>query len=66
MNPSSPRLLDQVRSVCRIRHYRISTERVYVHGIKRFIYFHGKRHPVRLGASHVLHRGTSVRSPLDR
>ena len=53
MNPSSPRLLDQVRSVCRIRHYSISTERTYVQWIKRFIYFHGKRHPAQLGASHV-------------
>ncbi|QXD14403.1 integron integrase [Rhodocaloribacter litoris] len=53
MNPSSPRLLDQVRSVCRTRHYSISTERAYVQWIKRFIYFHGKRHPAQLGASHV-------------
>ncbi|QXD16473.1 phage integrase N-terminal SAM-like domain-containing protein [Rhodocaloribacter litoris] len=53
MNPSSPRLLDQVRSVCRTRHYSISTERACIQWIKRFIYFHGKRHPAQLGASHV-------------
>jgi integron integrase len=40
-----PRLLDQVRDAIRRRHFSYRTEETYVHWIKRFIYFHGKRHP---------------------
>jgi integron integrase len=49
----SPRLLDQVREVVRRRHYSYRTEQTYVHWIKRFIYFSGKRHPRELGAEEV-------------
>ena len=43
-----PKLLDQVRDVIRRKHYSIRTEQAYVDWIKRFILFHGKRHPVDL------------------
>ena len=43
--PSKPKLLDQVRDVMRLRHYSIRTEQSYVDWIRRFILFHGKRHP---------------------
>ena len=49
----SPKLLDQVRDRLRTRHYSIRTERAYVDWIKRFIWFHGRRHPRELGASEV-------------
>src|SRR6266542_1046802 len=42
---SSPRLLDQVRTVIRVKHFSLSTERAYVGWIRRFILFHHKRHP---------------------
>jgi integron integrase len=45
-----PRLLDQVREVIRLRHYSIRTEQAYVQWIRRFILFHGKRHPREMGA----------------
>ena len=45
-----PRLLDQVRELIRIRHYSIRTEQAYVQWIRRFILFHGKRHPRDMGA----------------
>ena len=45
-----PRLLEQVRSRLRVKHYSIRTERAYVDWIKRFIRFHGKRHPKDMGA----------------
>jgi integron integrase len=45
-----PRLLDQVREAIRIRHYSIRTEQAYVDWIRRFILFHGKRHPREMGA----------------
>ena len=44
-----PRLLDQVRQAIRTRHYSQKTEEGYVHWIRRFIFFHNKRHPGRDG-----------------
>jgi integron integrase len=43
------KLLDQVRQAIRKRHYSDRTENVYVHWIKRFIFFHNKRHPIEMG-----------------
>ena len=43
--PQKPKLLDQVRQTIRMRHYSPRTEETYVHWIKRFIFFHNKRHP---------------------
>lgn len=48
-----PKLLDRVRDRIRIRHYSIRTETQYVQWIKRFILFHGKRHPQEMGAAEV-------------
>ena len=45
-----PRLLDQVRAAIRTRHYSLRTEQAYLHWIKRFIFFHDKRHPKDMGA----------------
>lgn len=45
-----PRLLEQVRARLRVKHYSIRTERAYVDWIRRFIRFHGKRHPRDMGA----------------
>jgi site-specific recombinase XerD len=53
MESREPRLLDQVRQAIRIRHYSRRTEEAYVHWIRRFILFHGKRHPRELGAREV-------------
>lgn len=50
---SPPKLLDQVRARIRVKHYSIRTEDQYVHWIRRFIFFHGKRHPREMGASEV-------------
>jgi integron integrase len=51
-NPKT-RLLTQVREVIRVKHYSIRTEQAYVNWIKRFIFFHGKRHPREMGAREV-------------
>lgn len=48
-----PKLLDQVRDRIRVKHYSIRTETQYVQWIKRFILFHGKRHPQEMGAVEV-------------
>ena len=50
---AAPKLLDQVRARIRVKHYSIRTEDQYVQWIKRFIFFHGKRHPRDLGAADV-------------
>lgn len=47
------RLLDRLRNATRVRHYSIRTEGVYVDWARRFILFHGKRHPLDLGAAEV-------------
>jgi hypothetical protein len=44
-SPAKPKLLDQVRSAIRVKHYSYRTEETYVNWIKRFILFHHKRHP---------------------
>ncbi len=51
--PVPPRLLGRVRDQIRLKHYSIRTEQAYVEWIKRFIRFHGKRHPAKLGAPEV-------------
>ena len=51
--PRKPKLLDQVRHRCRLRHLARSTEKAYVAWIRRFILFHHKRHPLEMGAKEV-------------
>ena len=48
-----PRLLDRVRDRIRRKAYSIRTEKSYIHWIKRYIYFNGKRHPAELGRAEV-------------
>jgi hypothetical protein len=45
------KLLDQVSEVMRFKHYSLRTERTYREWIKikRYILFHGKRHPREMG-----------------
>src|SRR5215475_7945600 len=47
------KLLDQVSDVARFRHLSLRTEETYRAWIKRYILFHGKRHPRDLEAQHV-------------
>ena len=47
------RLLDRVRDAVRARHYSIRTEEAYVGWIRRFILFHGKRHPDLMGEPEI-------------
>jgi hypothetical protein len=48
--PRPPRLLDRVREAIRLRHGSPRTEKSYVRWIRRYILFHGKRHPAEMGA----------------
>jgi hypothetical protein len=45
-----PRLFDVVRDAIRRRHYSYRTEETYLHWVRRFILFSGKRHPRDMGA----------------
>jgi integron integrase len=48
-----PPLLQRVRSALRTAHYSHLTEKAYVGWIRRYILFHGKRHPIEMGAAEV-------------
>ncbi len=51
--PQPPKLLDQLREAIRVRHYSISTEKIYVMWVRHFILFHQKRHPAEMGAAEI-------------
>ncbi len=51
--PRQPRLLDRVRVALRARHYSGRTEEAYVGWIRRYIFFHDKRHPAEMGAPEI-------------
>ena len=51
--PPKPKLLDQIRQTIRTRHYSDKTEKVYVHWIKRYIFFHNKRHPLEMAEPEI-------------
>src|SRR5262245_35019784 len=50
---AKPKLLDQVRQAIRTRHYSVKTEESYLGWIKRFIFFHNKRHPAEMGETEI-------------
>ena len=52
-NPKPPRLLDRVRDAVRRKHYSYRTEQTYLHWIRRYIWFHDRRHPAEMGAAEV-------------
>ena len=49
-----PKLLHRVRTALRVRHMSLRTEEAYVGWIRRYIRFHGLRHPDLLGAGEVV------------
>ncbi len=48
-----PHLMDRLREAIRVRHYSWRTEEAYRQWVRRFILFHGKRHPESLGEPEV-------------
>ena len=51
-NPKA-RLLDQCREVLRFHHLSLRTEESYIQWIRRYVVFHGKRHPKELGKREI-------------
>ena len=47
------KLLDLVRDKIRFKHYSYSTERTYMHWIKRYIVFHQMKHPIEMGKTEI-------------
>lgn len=47
------KLLDDVRNTIRRKHYSIRTEKAYVGWIKRFILYHEKTHPKKMGVKEI-------------
>lgn len=50
---TAPRLLERVRRVIRSRHYSPKTEKTYVSWIRRYVLYHGKRHPAEMGPEEI-------------
>ncbi len=51
--PRAPKLFDQLRDRLRLKHYSLRTEQAYVQWVKRYIFFHGKRHPSEMGKPEI-------------
>jgi integron integrase len=49
-----PTLVARLRGALRSRHYSRRTEEVYVAWVRRYVRYHGLRHPAELGASEVM------------
>ena len=52
-SPKPPKLLDRMREALRVRHYSYRTEQAYLDWARRYILFHGKRHPAEMSAAEV-------------
>ncbi len=50
---NKPKLLDQLSDSIRLHQYSMATERSYVHWVRRFILFHGKKHPKTMGKEEI-------------
>ena len=53
LDDKKPKLLDQVRQIIRVKHYSMRTEESYINWIKRFIFFHDKKHPIEMGEEEI-------------
>ena len=53
ISPQSTRFLDRFRNFIRLRGLAYKTEKTYVFWIKRFIRFHGRKHPEAMGSGEV-------------
>lgn len=50
---AKPKFLERVRTILRTRHYSLRTEEAYLGWMRRYILFHGKRHPQEMGGPEV-------------
>ncbi len=52
--PRPTKLLERMRTLMRLRHYSYRTEQAYLVWARRYIYYHGKRHPEVVGKEGVV------------
>lgn len=53
MEPRPKKLLDRVREAVQRKHYSRRTGESYIHWIRRYIFFHHKRHPQEMGSTGI-------------
>lgn len=53
MSQRPKKLLEQVQDVIRLKHYSYQTEKTYIYWIRRYIFFHDKRHPKDMGSNEI-------------
>jgi len=53
ISTTPPRLIEQLKSVLRTKHYSRKTEQAYVFWVRRFVLFHNKRHPKEMGEQEI-------------
>jgi len=51
--PHKSKLLELCRERCRVKHYSLRTEEAYLGWVRRFIFFHNKKHPIEMGGPEV-------------
>lgn len=51
--PGKPKLLDRLARALRARHYSLRTEQAYAHWVRRYVIFHGRRHPIEMGEAEI-------------
>jgi hypothetical protein len=56
------KLLDMARDTLRRKHLSYRTEQTYIYWMRKFILFHGKRHPLDMGETEVSHFRQKTRS----
>ncbi|MFO7914333.1 MAG: phage integrase N-terminal SAM-like domain-containing protein, partial [Candidatus Krumholzibacteriales bacterium] len=47
------KLLGRMKAAIRSRHYSVRTEKTYISWVKRFVHFHGLRHPADMGEEEI-------------
>jgi integrase len=53
MEQRPKKLIEQVQDAIRLKHYSSKTEKSYVGWIRRYIFFHNKRHPKDMGSAEI-------------
>jgi len=45
MDAKEPKLMDRLRTMIRLKHYSLKTEKSYCYWVRQYIFFHNKKHP---------------------
>ncbi|WP_415837068.1 phage integrase N-terminal SAM-like domain-containing protein [Shewanella aquimarina] len=56
--------IESIRNVLRTKRYSLKTEKAYLYWVRKFIYFHQKRHPAQLREAAVEQFLTHLKHPI--